>query len=344
MYDSNIKYILASYVCAGFIDSNLVFGLGSTTTVIPKEYKDIHSVLLKSAALLIKTPLTLSELYKILHNNYSFSKEICKNTIDYLLGCNFIIPLTLKIDKNYRYSRYSNYYIMNSADPNYVQNNLFKSHVCFIGCGGIGSLMSVVLAASGVKNLTLIDDDIIEESNLTRQIVFSESDIGKNKVNVLKEQIKQKNSSVSVKALIDKIDTIDKFKLIPKCNLVIISGDDHKDTLKLLKKYLYSNMQPYMEVGYSIDYPTWSLISDFSKKNKEISIEKSEFSEEIKLIDKNLSPPSVAHINLISIGFAVQDAISYLGKFSEPKAKEKTIHLMIDKLKFVDQNINIEMI
>jgi len=338
MSNHSIKYILAPYVSVGFIDSNLVYGFGSITTVIPKEYSDIHTSLLKASALLTKNPLTVEELRSTLINIYFFTQELAEKTIDFLIGNNFIIPEELKVNRDYRYSRCWDYYIMNLADPRVVLNNLANSHVCFIGCGGIGSLMSVILSANGVGELTLIDDDLIHESNLTSQIIFSEKNIGKNKVEALKEEINLKNSSCKVNILKHKIDDISKFNLLPKCDLVVISGDEHKDVIKQVKNFLQASCSPYMEVGYSVDYPKWSLISDFSHNYEEKQIDYLNFKEEIEAINENMSPPSMAHINLISIGFAVQDALFYLGKFSSPLAKQNTIHLAIDKLKFIKHN------
>ncbi|MBO2531192.1 MAG: hypothetical protein CW348_15340 [Thermobifida sp.] len=71
-----------------------------------------------------------------------------------------------------RYSRHSLFHWLSGADPQEVQERLARSHVVFLGCGGIGNLMSVNLATAGVGQVTLVDSDLIEKSNLTRQYLF----------------------------------------------------------------------------------------------------------------------------------------------------------------------------
>src|SRR5690242_6054070 len=58
---------------------------------------------------------------------------------------------------------------------------LAGAHVVLVGCGGIGSPALQYLAGAGIGRLTLIDDDTVEESNLHRQTVFTQADIGRPK-------------------------------------------------------------------------------------------------------------------------------------------------------------------
>ena len=61
---------------------------------------------------------------------------------------------------------------------------LTQKHVVLIGCGGIGSPALQYLAAAGIGRLTLVDDDVVEASNLQRQTIFTEADIGQPKATV----------------------------------------------------------------------------------------------------------------------------------------------------------------
>ena len=58
---------------------------------------------------------------------------------------------------------------------------LANAHLVLIGCGGIGSPALQYLAAAGIGKLTLVDDDVVEESNLQRQTIFTPADIGRSK-------------------------------------------------------------------------------------------------------------------------------------------------------------------
>ncbi|GIU16106.1 thiamine biosynthesis protein ThiF [Shewanella sp. MBTL60-112-B2] len=69
------------------------------------------------------------------------------------------------------------------------QITIAKSHVVIIGVGGLGNLVAQQLAAAGVGHITLIDGDRVELSNLPRQLLFNDTDIGKNKALVAKEKL-----------------------------------------------------------------------------------------------------------------------------------------------------------
>lgn len=66
---------------------------------------------------------------------------------------------------------------------------LEKSHVAVFGIGGVGGYVVEALARSGVSHFSLIDDDTVAISNLNRQIIATRKDIGRNKVDVMKERI-----------------------------------------------------------------------------------------------------------------------------------------------------------
>jgi adenylyltransferase/sulfurtransferase len=78
------------------------------------------------------------------------------------------------------------------------QEKLLASRVLIIGMGGLGSPVAMYLAAAGVGHLVLVDDDVVELSNLQRQIVHSTADIGLSKVKSAKQTIQALNSEITV--------------------------------------------------------------------------------------------------------------------------------------------------
>lgn len=78
------------------------------------------------------------------------------------------------------------------------QEKLLASRVLIIGMGGLGSPVAMYLAAAGVGHLVLVDDDIVELSNLQRQIAHGTKDIGLSKVVSAKQTILDLNSEVTV--------------------------------------------------------------------------------------------------------------------------------------------------
>ena len=73
----------------------------------------------------------------------------------------------------------------NEEKFNFIQ----KQHLIIIGIGGIGCPIAQYLIATGIKHLTLIDDDIVQISNLNRQILFNEKDLGKKKIEIRKKPL-----------------------------------------------------------------------------------------------------------------------------------------------------------
>ncbi|HIT43970.1 TPA: tRNA threonylcarbamoyladenosine dehydratase [Candidatus Avacholeplasma faecigallinarum] len=78
---------------------------------------------------------------------------------------------------------------------------LNQSHVCVFGIGGVGGFVVEALARSCVKYITIVDFDIINESNLNRQIIALHSTLGRKKVDVMKERILDINKDCIVEAL-----------------------------------------------------------------------------------------------------------------------------------------------
>jgi molybdopterin/thiamine biosynthesis adenylyltransferase len=81
------------------------------------------------------------------------------------------------------------------------QKALKKSRVCVIGLGGLGWLTSLQLTGMGIGYIRVVDRDIVELSNLQRQLIYSINDIGKPKAEVVAEKLKQRNSEIEVEPL-----------------------------------------------------------------------------------------------------------------------------------------------
>ena len=91
---------------------------------------------------------------------------------------------------------------------------LSQKDVIILGCGGIGTHMAWHLTALGVKSITLLDFDTVEESNLNRQILFDRNDIGRCKAEVLKEKRYDINEQVSVSVIAQKVTSEEQLETI----------------------------------------------------------------------------------------------------------------------------------
>ena len=86
------------------------------------------------------------------------------------------------------------------------QLKLANAHALIIGAGGLGSPAALYLAAAGSGSITLVDDDVVEISNLQRQIAHQESSLGEPKVESAKQQLQALNKSCEVFALAERFD------------------------------------------------------------------------------------------------------------------------------------------
>lgn len=86
------------------------------------------------------------------------------------------------------------------------QIKLANSHILIIGCGGLGSAASLYLAAAGVGKLVVVDDDVVELSNLHRQVVYRHDDLEKTKVSAMAQQVAALNPQIQVRTIAKRLD------------------------------------------------------------------------------------------------------------------------------------------
>lgn len=106
------------------------------------------------------------------------------------------------------------------------QNKLRKSSVLCIGAGGLGSPCTMYLAAAGIGKLGIIDMDVVDESNIQRQILHGSNDIGAKKIDSAKETLQEINPYVKLE-LYDEAFDENNAELIAKNYDIIIDGTDN---------------------------------------------------------------------------------------------------------------------
>lgn len=103
--------------------------------------------------------------------------------------------------------RYSRHILLPEIDLE-GQEKIQQSHVLVVGCGGLGNAAAPLLVAAGIGELTLIDFDDVDLSNLQRQIHFTNHDIGHNKAEALQEHLAQLNPHVKINVIKEKADEV----------------------------------------------------------------------------------------------------------------------------------------
>ncbi len=107
------------------------------------------------------------------------------------------------------------------------QKKVDKSTVAIVGIGALGTVATELLVRAGVGNLILIDRDIVEESNLQRQLLFTEKDVGKSKAKVAGEKLNAINSKVNVKSYAVHLNS-ENISLLKEADLILDCTDNLK--------------------------------------------------------------------------------------------------------------------
>jgi len=144
-------------------------------------------------------------------------------------GLPFVIPEKLHKDRLARYSRHIKIPEVGEAG----QLRLLKSKVLLVGAGGLGSPAGVYLAASGVGTIGVVDSDVVDESNLQRQILHWTSSVGVSKVDSARRTLFEVNPDVKVKTYNLRLDASNVLDIFKEYD-VIVSGSDNFATQYLV--------------------------------------------------------------------------------------------------------------
>lgn len=151
-----------------------------------------------------------------------------------------------------RYARHLLFYGSVGAHAPSVQRRLQEARVAIVGVGGIGTWLSFLLGAAGVGDIKLVDGDLIEESNLTRQLYFTPHDIGKPKVDVARQRLLNINPSITCESLQRSIlSESDMDELVGDVDLILLSGDTPANIHDIVDRYAYRRRIPWSAAGYT---------------------------------------------------------------------------------------------
>lgn len=128
--------------------------------------------------------------------------------------------------------RYHRQIIIPEIDKN-GQDKLLKSRVLIVGAGGLGSIVAFYIAASGVGYIGIIDPDIVELSNLQRQILHNEEHIGMPKAISAFINLRKLNSEIKVLPYPDEINKKNVSQYLPHFDIVVACPDNFKTRIIL---------------------------------------------------------------------------------------------------------------
>lgn len=133
---------------------------------------------------------------------------------------------------NEEYARYSRHLILPEVGLE-GQRKLKKARVLTIGTGGLGSPLGLYLAAAGIGTLGVVDFDVVDESNLQRQIIHGTKDVGRPKIASAQDRINDLNPNVKIEAFETRLTSENALELFKDFD-VIVDGTDNFATRYLV--------------------------------------------------------------------------------------------------------------
>lgn len=125
------------------------------------------------------------------------------------------------------------------------QARLGKAKVLIVGVGGLGSPIALYLAGAGVGTLAMMDDDRVGLTNLQRQILYTETDIGQNKALCAARRVRELNGDIQTEAYPCRLDKSNACELISQYDIVV-DGCDNLATRYLISDTCHALGKPYV--------------------------------------------------------------------------------------------------
>ena len=155
------------------------------------------------------------------------------------------------------------------------QKAIKSSSVVVVGVGGTGSTMAEMMVRMGVGRITIVDDDIVESSNLNRQAMYRESDIGLKKVDVAKSELLKINSDVEVEALDERLTIYNAEDIISYGKLTLDGTDNYsargainESSFRLKKPWVFTAVEGTFGYAKAIIPGKTSCLSCFGYPQK----------------------------------------------------------------------------
>jgi adenylyltransferase/sulfurtransferase len=157
--------------------------------------------------------------------------------------------------------RYSRHIVLDEIGQK-GQDKISRAKVLVVGAGGLGCPVLQYLSAAGIGTIGIIDFDVVEESNLQRQILFGTSSLGMNKAIAAKTRLEDLNPTIAIEAFPEKLTSKNALQLFEKYD-IIVDGSDNFATRYLVNDAAIITNKP---VVYSAIYKFEGQVSVFNYK------------------------------------------------------------------------------
>ncbi len=158
------------------------------------------------------------------------------------------------------------------------QQRIQRAKVLIVGVGGLGSPVALYLTGAGVGIIGLMDDDVVSISNLQRQILYSEAEVGMPKAIQAKKRLEALNSSIQINAYPNRLTTENAAGIISQYDIVVDGCDNFatryliNDTcVQLGKIYVYGAIRAFDGQVSVFNYQADRTIATFSRTKTKCS-------------------------------------------------------------------------
>ena len=143
----------------------------------------------------------------------------------------------LNEEEKIRYSRQINISKIGESG----QEKLKNASVLVIGAGGLGSPILMYLVSAGIGRVGIADNDTVSLSNLSRQVLYDTSDIGRKKATVAKEKLEKMNPNAKIIAYLERIESESAERIFPQFNCIVDATDNFETRYLINEKAVKFN-------------------------------------------------------------------------------------------------------
>lgn len=187
--------------------------------------------------------------------------DVLQRGAEQLLGTGYVedaagaVPAGLTERDIRRYDRAVGYFRWLDLTPHpsswWPQAQLRDARVTILGVGGTGGVAALALTASGVGRLHCVDPDEVELSNLSRQILYTEDDIGQPKADSAVARLRRLNSDVEITGQrLTATSTDDLLGLARDCDVLLLAADQPPDLRRWANRACLAAKRPWVDAGY----------------------------------------------------------------------------------------------
>ena len=209
------------------------------------------------------------------------------------------------------------------------QLKLRNAKVCVVGVGGLGNPITSRLAAMGIGKLRIVDRDVIELSNLHRQTMFDEDDVGEIKVEAAAKKLKKLNPDIEIEALPVSVNDYTALEVIEGCDVVVDALDSVNARYSLNKACVTKNIPFVTGAAVGVSGQAFTILP------KQTACYHCMF----PALDEDSMPTCSiegVHPSILSIvgGIEVAESVKIIiGK--KPSLAEKILHIDLENMDFV---------